>query len=59
MEEVEGIIDHAVGAADGEVATQNVYIVKTVKKSNAVAFDVLDTYTKVEDPAKAAVSINT
>lgn len=33
-------------------ATQNVYIAKTVKKDNAVAFDILETYPNVEDPVK-------
>jgi len=28
------------------------YIVKTVKKDNAVAFDIIDTYQNVEDPVK-------
>ena len=38
--------------AKNHQATQNVYIVKTVKKNNAVAFDVIETYTNVEDPVK-------
>ena len=38
--------------AKNHQATQNVYIVKTVKKDNAVAFDILDTYQNVEDPVK-------
>ncbi|HYI27373.1 MAG TPA: ABC transporter substrate-binding protein [Bradyrhizobium sp.] len=38
--------------AKNHQATQNVYIVKTVKKGNAVAFDIIDTYPNVEDPVK-------
>ena len=38
--------------AKNHQATQNVYIVKTVKKDNAVAFDLIDTYRDVEDPVK-------
>jgi branched-chain amino acid transport system substrate-binding protein len=38
--------------AKNHQATQNVYIVKTVKKDNAVAFDIIDTYQNVEDPVK-------
>jgi hypothetical protein len=38
--------------AKNHQATQNVYIVKTVKKDNAVAFDIIDTYMNVEDPVK-------
>jgi branched-chain amino acid transport system substrate-binding protein len=38
--------------AKNHQATQNVYIVKTVKKDNAVAFEIIDTYPNVEDPVK-------
>jgi branched-chain amino acid transport system substrate-binding protein len=38
--------------AKNHQATQNVYIAKTVKKNNAVAFDIIDTYRDVEDPVK-------
>jgi branched-chain amino acid transport system substrate-binding protein len=38
--------------AKNHQATQNVYIVKTVKKGNVVAFDLIDTYQNVEDPVK-------
>jgi branched-chain amino acid transport system substrate-binding protein len=38
--------------AKNHQATQNVYIVKTVKKDNAVAFEIIDTYKDVEDPVK-------
>ena len=38
--------------AKNHQATQSVYIVKTVKKDNAVAFNIIDTYTDVEDPVK-------
>ena len=38
--------------AKNHQATQNVYIAKTVKKDNAVAFDIIDTYRDVEDPVK-------
>ena len=38
--------------AKNHQATQNVYIVKTVKKGNAVAFEVIDTFPNFEDPVK-------
>jgi branched-chain amino acid transport system substrate-binding protein len=38
--------------AKNHQATQNVYITKTVKKDNAVAFEIIDTYRDVEDPVK-------
>jgi branched-chain amino acid transport system substrate-binding protein len=38
--------------AKNHQATQNVYIVKTVKKDNAVAFDIIDTFTNFEDPVE-------
>ena len=38
--------------AKNHQATQNVYIAKTVKKDNAVAVDIIDTYRDVEDPVK-------
>jgi len=34
------------------MATQNVYIVKTVKKGGKVAFEVIDTYRDFVDPVK-------
>ena len=38
--------------AKNHMATQNVYIVKTVKKGPAVAFEIIDTYPNFEDPVK-------
>lgn len=38
--------------AKNHQATQNVYIAKTVKKDNAVAYEIIDTYQNVEDPVK-------
>ena len=39
--------------AKNHQATQNVYIVKTVKKSDGnVAFEIIDTYPNFEDPVK-------
>jgi branched-chain amino acid transport system substrate-binding protein len=38
--------------AKNHMATQNVYIVKTVKKGADVAFEVIDTYPSFEDPVK-------
>jgi branched-chain amino acid transport system substrate-binding protein len=38
--------------AKNHQATQNVYIVKTVKKDNAVAFDIIDTFANFEDPVE-------
>jgi branched-chain amino acid transport system substrate-binding protein len=38
--------------AKNHMATQNVYIVKTVKKGGSVAFEVIDTYPNFEDPVK-------
>ena len=38
--------------AKNHMATQNVYIVKTVKKGAAVAFEIIDTYPNFEDPVK-------
>jgi hypothetical protein len=33
-------------------ATQNVYIVKTVKKGDSLGFDVIDTFPNYEDPVQ-------
>jgi branched-chain amino acid transport system substrate-binding protein len=38
--------------AKNHMATQNVYIVKTVKKGPSVAFEIIDTYRNFEDPVK-------
>lgn len=38
--------------AKNHMATQNVYIVKTVKKGADVAFDIIDTYPNFVDPVK-------
>jgi len=38
--------------AKNHQATQNVYIAKTVKKDNAVAYEIIETYQNVEDPVK-------
>jgi len=38
--------------AKNHQATQNVYIVKTVKKDSAVAFDLIDTFKDFEDPVE-------
>jgi branched-chain amino acid transport system substrate-binding protein len=38
--------------AKNHQATQNVYIVRTVKKDDAVAFEIIDTYPNVEDPVQ-------
>ena len=42
--------------AKNHQATQNVYIVKTVKKDDAVAFEIIDTYPNFEDPVKGCRS---
>ncbi len=39
--------------AKNHQATQNVYIAKTVKKDNAVAYEIIETYPNVEDPVKS------
>ena len=38
--------------AKSHQATQNVYIAKTVKKNDTVAYEIIDTYPNVEDPGK-------
>jgi branched-chain amino acid transport system substrate-binding protein len=38
--------------AKNHMATQNVYIARTVKKDSGVAFDIIDTFPNFEDPVK-------